>query len=118
MSFDELITFLQGHRGKTVEVALGRRGGEDFGGIAGFSGRIGALSRSSRPGPERWTLRLASDAVLPEPGCLHLRRDRFDSCEVTAEPSSVPEERGGESGTVWSLQIREQDWQAELLFYV
>lgn len=121
MDFDELLTFLDGHCGKVIQVSLSGRGTEGESPdlpMASFSGRLASLRPSRAPGTsERWRVYLAVDAVLPDPGCVYLDRGLFESCELVAEPPSEPEERQ-ESGTIWALTIHQGASTIGILFYV
>jgi len=112
VTFDEAIEMLHGLSDRVVEVGV--RVPDDAGesvGVAGFSGRVSRLQRSSSTGPERWYVWFVEEGE-PKPMASHLvlRADTFENATVEGSGLSLEEviaEEDDESGTTWEVVVRQ-----------
>jgi hypothetical protein len=112
VTFDEAIEMLHGLAGRVVEVGVRVPdvAGESVG-VAGFSGRVSRLQRSSAVGPERWYVWFVEEGEpKPMPGHLVLFADTFENATVEGSGLSLEEviaEEDEESGTTWEVVVRQ-----------
>jgi hypothetical protein len=123
VTFDEAIEMLHGLVGRVVEVdvRVPDDGGESTG-VAGFSGRVDRLQRSSAAGPERWYMWFVEEGgPKPAPGHLVLRADTFEDATVEGSGLSLEEviaEEDEESGTTWEVVVRQFGVIVTIIVYV
>jgi hypothetical protein len=121
MNFDETISFLKQHAGKTVEVAVGMRvaGRAEPAHLVGFWGQLDRLGQSGpASGPEAWYVWMR-EAHEDSP-CMdefRLERELFESAEVHANVAEGPDERS-ESAATWTLTINQRGFVTTVEFYV
>jgi hypothetical protein len=129
MTYDELLTLLEGLSGRMVEATIrtpyedieSGSGGEWFG---GFSGIVDSLGGESPRGDHRtlyWSRE--SKPARPDYGSITVWRDGLERVEVRASGQTVeealadgPEEHGG--GSTWNVDIYQRGLMVELTIYV
>lgn len=122
MTFDETVLFLSEQRGRFAEVSVSiPQPGEDEGNayLAAFSGAVRNVQNEDARGVCLVWLETGDRFPGGPPGAdvFRMRRDLFDSAEVVADVVEDPEERH-ESGSTWTLTIRQGPALTEVLFYV
>jgi hypothetical protein len=118
MTFEETLDFLRHQEGRTVEigVALPRHGDEEPFLVASVSGRVERVAvGGGSAAPDAGDLwRVWLESGLGDQITLHRRL--FESAEVVAD-QPPPEERN-QTGTTWTLTIRQAGVVFDVLIYV
>jgi hypothetical protein len=118
MTFEETIDFLRHQEGRTVEigVALPGQNGEKPFVVANVSGKLDRVAvGGGSAAPDAGDLwRVWFDSGLGDQVTLHRRL--FESAEVVAD-QPPPEERN-QTGTTWTLTIRQAGVVFDVLVYV
>lgn len=119
MTFEETINFLRDQKGRMIEIGIGPPADDDPGylGLATVSGKVDRVVPGGGQAKETGDVwRVWFDSTLDLVSQVTLRRDLFESAEVAAD-QPPPEERN-DSGTTWTLTIRQAGFVFDALIYV
>ncbi len=122
MTFDETVKLLSEQRGRYAEVSVSIPQPDEDEGNAYVAAFTGAVRKVQNEGGRGVCLVWLEAGDQPPDGppssdVFRMRRDLFDSGEVVADVVQDPEERR-ESGSTWTLTIRQGPALTEVLFSV